>query len=63
MQNNEFTIFIILFVILYADDTIILSDGAKEFQDILNAFSEYCKRWKLKINLSKTKLIIFGDHT
>ena len=62
VQNDEFTIFLILFVILYADDTIIVSDNAKEFQDILNTFNEYCKQWKLKINISKTKIIIFGDY-
>ena len=62
VQNNEFTIFLILFVILYADDTIILSDNAKEFQDILNTFNEYCKKWKLKINICKTKIIIFGNY-
>ena len=44
VQNNEFTIFIILFVILSADDTIILSDDAKEVQETLSAFNEYCKR-------------------
>ena len=62
VQNNEFTIFLILFVILYADDTIVLSDNAKEFQDILNTFNEYCKKWKLKINICKTKIIIFGNY-
>ena len=61
IQNDEFTIFIILFLLLYADDTIILSDNAKEFQNILKAFNEYCKKWKLKINISKTKIIIFGS--
>ena len=54
VQNNEFTIFVILFEILYANDTIIFSVGAKEFQDTLNAFNEYCKRWNLEINISKT---------
>ena len=61
IQNDEFTISIILFLLLYADDTIILSDNAKEFQNILKAFNEYCKKWKLKINISKTKIIIFGS--
>ena len=62
VQNNEFTIFIILFVLLYADDTMILSDNVKDSQDILNAFNEYCKIWELKINISKTKIIIFGNY-
>ena len=31
---------------------------------ILNTFNEYCKQWKLKIDIhvSKTKIIIFGDY-
>ena len=62
VQNNEFSIIIILFVLLYAVDTIILSDNAKDFQDILNAFNEYCKEWKVKINISKTKIIILGNN-
>ena len=63
VQNNELTIFVILFVILYANDTTILSDDAKEFQDTLSAFNEYCKRWKLKINTSTSKIIIFVDYS
>ena len=55
-------IFLKLFVILYADDTIILSDDVKRFQDMLNVFSEYCKNWELKINIEKTKLVIFGNY-
>ena len=47
VQNNEFNIYIILFVILYDDDTIVLDDNANEFKDKLNSFNEYCKRWKL----------------
>ena len=34
VQNNKLTVFTILFIILYANDTIILSDDAKAFQDI-----------------------------
>ena len=60
-DENVHSIFEI-FVILYADDTIILSDDSKHFQDMLNVFSEYCKNWKLKINIEKTKVVIFGNH-
>ena len=56
-------IFIKLFVILYADDTILLSDNAKQFQEALNIFYEYCKNWKLKINIKNTKIMIFGDYS
>ena len=63
VQDEEFMIFLIFFVILYADDTIILSDDPKEFQDILTAFHEFCKLWKLDINTNKTKITIFGDYS
>ena len=63
VQDEEFMIFLILFVILYADDTIILSDDPKDFQDILTAFHDFCKLWKLDINTNKTKITIFGDYS
>ena len=48
IHDENVLIFLKLFVILYADGTIILSDDVKHFQDMLNVFSEYCKNWKLK---------------
>ena len=30
-----------LFALLYADDTVIISDNGKDFQEALNAFSMY----------------------
>ena len=62
IHDENVLIFLKLFVILYADDTIILSDDAKHFQDMLNVFNEYCKNWKLKINIEKTKVVIFGNY-
>ena len=62
IHDHEYIIFLILFVILYADDTLVLSDNPKDFQDMLNVFSEYCKRWKLNISIDKTKAMIFGDY-
>ena len=50
-----------LLVILYADDTIILSDNENDFQQMLNLFNDYCNSWKLKINSTETKIMIFGD--
>ena len=37
-----------------------MADGAEEMQNCLNAFALYCRRWKLKINTEKTKIVIFG---
>ncbi|MCW4343918.1 MAG: reverse transcriptase family protein [Candidatus Thiodiazotropha endolucinida] len=49
-----------LFVLLYADDTVIFSINADSFQENLNAFYNYTKLWKLTINFEKTKIMIFG---
>ncbi len=45
---------------LYADDTAILSTNEHDFQISLIIFNEQCIRWKLDVNISKTKIIIFG---
>lgn len=63
IDDATVTIFIKLLVILYADDTIILSDNVNDFQQMLNIFSDFCNSWKLKINSSKTKIMIFGDRS
>ena len=49
-----------LFVLLYADDTVVFGTDAISFQENLNYFYEYTKIWKLKINYNKTKIMIFG---
>ena len=58
--NEEIERFLKLFVLLYADDTIILAENPKDLQLALNAAYSYCNRWKLKINIDKTKIIRFS---
>lgn len=53
--------FLKLFVILYADDTLLLSESAADFQLALNTYSDYCDTWKLTLNTSKTKVLIFSN--
>ena len=53
-------IFIKLYALLYADDTILIADSMQELQHGLNIFHTYCKQWKLNVNISKTKVAIFG---
>jgi hypothetical protein len=49
-------------MLLYAGDSIIVSDSPESLQKLSNDFYEYCSKWKLTINKSKTKLIIFGSN-
>ena len=49
-----------MFVLLYADDTVIFSETPEGMQNALNIFDDYCKTWHLCINVSKTKVVIFS---
>jgi hypothetical protein len=61
INNEQLLLYLKLFVILYADDTVLLSDTSKDLQKQLNLFEEYCKQWKLTVNTDKTKIVIFGS--
>ena len=52
-----------LYMLLYADNIVIFANDAEELQLGLNLLSEYCTSWKLKVNATKTKVLIFrkGD--
>ena len=43
-----------LYILLYADDTVIMAESHEDPQVQLNLFVEYCKKWKLKVNAEKT---------
>ena len=45
--------------LLYADDLIIISESPEGLQESLNRVDQYCKEWKLEINVKKTKVVIF----
>lgn len=58
---QETNIYLKLIILLYADDTVIFSDSENGLQHALNMFSEYCNKWRLTVNTSKTKIIIFNS--
>ena len=49
---------------MYADDLILLSESETGLQKCLDKLNSYTKQWKLKINIKKTKIMIFqkGGH-
>ena len=55
-----YIVYLKIFILLYADDTVIVSEDQNSFQNILNDFYQYCKLWKLTMNMQKTKVIISG---
>ena len=48
-----------VYCLLYADDTVVVSDNEAELQSALNAVNDYCDRWHSNVNVSKTKVVIF----
>ena len=54
-----------LYMLLYADDAVVFAKSPEALQSILNDIETYCRIWGLKINIMKTKAMIFekGRHT
>ena len=48
-----------LFVLLYADDIILMATSVADLQKALDTLAIYCIRWKLVVNVIKTKIVIF----
>ena len=58
--HEQLDIYIKIFLILYADDTLLFSESLDGMQSLLDELSNYCKIWKLEVNTSKTKFVIFS---
>ena len=48
-----------LYLLLYADDIVILAESREGLQEGLDILAEYCKIWKSTVNKDKTKIMIF----
>ena len=48
-----------IFLLLYADDIILSAQSSEELQKGLDTLFEYCQRYKLSVNTSKTKVMVF----
>ena len=49
-----------MFILMYADDTVLFANTNHDLQYTLNKYTEYCKMWKLNVNITKTKIMYFG---
>ena len=47
--ENELETFMKLYVLLYADDTVVLAESAVELQAAMNELNQYCQKWSLSI--------------
>lgn len=46
-------------ILLYADDLCLLSESVIDLQRKINYLSAFCKKWGLKINMDKTRAIVY----
>jgi hypothetical protein len=46
--------------LLYADDIVLMSQSANGLQTILDNLKLFCDKWNLKVNIQKTKVMIFN---
>ena len=49
-----------VFVLMYADDIVILDDTEEKIKNALLLLEKYCNAWKLEVDCNKTKVVIFG---
>ena len=57
-RSEELTTFLKMNPLLYADDTLLLSETEEDMQQALDATLKYCIQNKMTINVSKTKYMI-----
>ena len=48
------------YILFYANDTVIITENVDTLQRALDVFSLYCNEWKLSVNTSKSKMVIFS---
>ncbi|KAK6171753.1 hypothetical protein SNE40_018186 [Patella caerulea] len=46
--------------LMYADDMVILSETKEGLQNSLDCVDKFCHQWRLKINSTKTKILVFN---
>ena len=59
-DNDDIEVYFKLYLLLYADDMVILAESQEQLQTALNSMYLYCQTWKLEVNPAKTKVVIFA---
>ena len=59
--ETELNLYLKLFVLLYADDTVLMAESQIDLQNQLDSLYEYCELWKLQVNVQKSKIVIFSQ--
>jgi len=60
IEFDDIVIYLSIYSLLYADDTIILAESVTDLQCALNTLYTFCSNWDLEVNAGKTKVLIFS---
>ena len=58
--DEQLDTYFTILVILYADDTVLISKTAEGLQKSLDYLHSYACMWNLTVNKSKTKIVVSG---
>ena len=47
--------------LLYADDLVLFGDSVFEIQKKINALEHFCNKWHLRVNVDKSKMMVFRN--
>ena len=53
-EREDESLMLKMFMLLYADDTTICSESAEGLQQALDALSDYCDKWSLRVNADQS---------
>jgi hypothetical protein len=54
---------LIIALLLYADDLAIIAESEEDLQSLLNILEKWCKQWRMRVNIKKTKIVHFRTKT
>ena len=59
-HDDSIMIYIKILILLFAYDTVLFGNSKEDLPFALNKFENYCDIWRLTVNTSKTKVMIFS---
>jgi len=51
----------LLSIMLYADDICLLAESEQDLQRMLDVLSDWCNKWKMSVNISKSQIVHFRN--
>ena len=57
-NDDDLYMFIKIFILMYAYDTVIFSHSQNDVKKALDTFENYCEEWQLTVNVAKTKIMV-----